>query len=205
MISSMGLLIICIFLLIGAGIFLWLNAREKTRAEKGEPRLAVWRLLLASVFGLVALFSGGCALFFLPSAIKGDQYVDFTVVSILGGIPFAVAALFVWLLSADGAFARLFSSIAEGSKQAFAFALSGPPEEPVQRRVREAVVDDEVVAAFRTLTRTEGIIPALEPAHALAWVIREAPALAGRTVLINLSGRGDKDVAQIMDLLEDEI
>ncbi len=56
------------------------------------------------------------------------------------------------------------------------------------------------------LTRTEGIIPALEPAHALAWVIREAPALAGRTVLVNLSGRGDKDVAQIMDiLLEDEL
>ena len=66
------------------------------------------------------------------------------------------------------------------------------------------VTDQEVVDAFRTLTRTEGIIPALEPAHALAWVIREAPALAGRTVLINLSGRGDKDVAQIMDLLEGE-
>ncbi len=68
-----------------------------------------------------------------------------------------------------------------------------------------SVTDDEVVNAFRMLTRTEGIIPALEPAHALAWVIREAPALAGRTVLVNLSGRGDKDVAQIMDLLEDEL
>ncbi len=68
-----------------------------------------------------------------------------------------------------------------------------------------SVTDDEVVNAFRMLTRTEGIIPALEPAHALAWVIREAPAMAGRTVLVNLSGRGDKDVAQIMDLLEDEL
>jgi tryptophan synthase beta chain len=64
-----------------------------------------------------------------------------------------------------------------------------------------AVSDDEVVEAFQLLSRAEGIIPALEPAHALAWVVREAPALAGRTVLINLSGRGDKDVAQMMDLL----
>ena len=64
-----------------------------------------------------------------------------------------------------------------------------------------AVTDAEVVEAFQLLSRTEGIIPALEPAHALAWVVREAPALAGRTVLINLSGRGDKDVAQMMDLL----
>jgi len=67
------------------------------------------------------------------------------------------------------------------------------------------VTDDEVISAFRTLTRTEGIIPALEPAHALAWVIREAPNMAGQTVLVNLSGRGDKDVAQMMDLLEDEL
>ena len=64
-----------------------------------------------------------------------------------------------------------------------------------------SVTDDEVVEAFQVLSRTEGIIPALEPAHALAWVIREASALAGRTVLVNLSGRGDKDVAQMMDRL----
>ncbi|MCU1496846.1 MAG: trpB, partial [Acidimicrobiales bacterium] len=65
-----------------------------------------------------------------------------------------------------------------------------------------SVNDQEVVEAFQVLTRTEGIIPALEPAHALAWVIREAPSLAGQTVVLNLSGRGDKDVAQMMDLLE---
>jgi len=65
----------------------------------------------------------------------------------------------------------------------------------------ESVTDDEVVAAFTLLSRTEGIIPALEPAHALAWVSRDRHALAGRTVLVNMSGRGDKDVAQMMDLL----
>ena len=65
----------------------------------------------------------------------------------------------------------------------------------------ESVTDDEVVEAFQLLSRAEGIIPALEPAHALAWVSRDREALAGRTVLLNLSGRGDKDVAQMMDIL----
>jgi tryptophan synthase beta chain len=65
----------------------------------------------------------------------------------------------------------------------------------------EQVTDAEVIAAFTLLSRTEGIIPALEPAHALAWVSRDRAALAGRSVLLNLSGRGDKDVAQMMEIL----
>ena len=69
----------------------------------------------------------------------------------------------------------------------------------------EAVADDEVVEAFVLLSRTEGIIPALEPAHALAWVSRERDDLAGSTVLVNLSGRGDKDVAQMIDVLADRL
>ncbi len=68
-----------------------------------------------------------------------------------------------------------------------------------------SVTDSEVVDAFVSLSRTEGIIPALESAHALAWVIREKSALAGSTVLVNLSGRGDKDVAQMMDVLADRL
>jgi tryptophan synthase beta chain len=63
------------------------------------------------------------------------------------------------------------------------------------------VTDDEVIAGFSLLAKTEGIIPALECAHALAWISREAPNMAGQTVLMNLSGRGDKDVAQMMDIL----
>lgn len=65
----------------------------------------------------------------------------------------------------------------------------------------ESVDDDEVVAAFELLSRTEGIIPALEPAHALAWVSRARKELAGQTVLLNMSGRGDKDVDQMMGRL----
>ena len=65
----------------------------------------------------------------------------------------------------------------------------------------EAVDDAEVIVAFQALSRSEGIIPALEPAHALAWILREAPSMQGKTVLMNLSGRGDKDVAQMMEIL----
>ena len=63
------------------------------------------------------------------------------------------------------------------------------------------VTDAEVVEAFQLLSRTEGIIPALESAHALAWVRREAPNMQGQCVLMNLSGRGDKDVDQMMGVL----
>jgi tryptophan synthase beta chain len=66
--------------------------------------------------------------------------------------------------------------------------------------VYESVTDDESVVAFHRLAVTEGIIPALESAHALAWIIREASHLAGRTVVLNLSGRGDKDVQQVAAL-----
>ncbi len=59
-------------------------------------------------------------------------------------------------------------------------------------------VDDEALAAFELLSRTEGIIPALESAHALAEVAKLAPALPkDKIIIVNLSGRGDKDVQQV--------
>lgn len=59
----------------------------------------------------------------------------------------------------------------------------------------DAVTDDEALAAFHSLTRIEGIIPALESSHALAYAAKLAPTMAkDRTILINLSGRGDKDM-----------
>ena len=64
-----------------------------------------------------------------------------------------------------------------------------------------SVSDQEVIEAFQLLSKTEGIIPALESAHALAWVVREAASLQGQVVLLNLSGRGDKDVDQMMEVL----
>ena len=65
-------------------------------------------------------------------------------------------------------------------------------------RVRyEAVTDAAALAAFRELSRLEGIIPALEPAHAIAWVLENPPPTDAVT-LVTLSGRGDKDLAEVL-------
>jgi len=65
-------------------------------------------------------------------------------------------------------------------------------------RVRyEAVDDGDAVAAFRLFSKLEGIIPALEPAHALAWVLANP---AGELDLVTLSGRGDKDLSEVLAL-----
>ena len=60
-----------------------------------------------------------------------------------------------------------------------------------------SITDDEALGGVDLLSRTEGIIPALESAHAVAWIAKEADALRNSTVLLNLSGRGDKDVEMI--------
>jgi tryptophan synthase beta chain len=74
----------------------------------------------------------------------------------------------------------------------------GPEHAWLKERGRAQYVtatDDEAVRALALLTETEGIIPALESAHAVAWVVREARRLGrGAVVLVNLSGRGDKDM-----------
>ena len=60
----------------------------------------------------------------------------------------------------------------------------------------DAVPDEDAVAAFRALARLEGIIPALEPSHALAWLMAN-PGDGDLDVLV-LSGRGDKDLAEVL-------
>jgi tryptophan synthase beta chain len=66
-----------------------------------------------------------------------------------------------------------------------------------------SVDDDEALRAFRTLSEVEGIIPALETSHALAWAVRLAPELGpDAELVVNLSGRGDKDVNEAMRVLE---
>ncbi|MHB8334819.1 MAG: tryptophan synthase subunit beta [Acidimicrobiales bacterium] len=69
-----------------------------------------------------------------------------------------------------------------------------------------AVGDDVVIEALQVLSELEGIIPALETAHAVAWLLRAAgdEIPAGSSVLLNLSGRGDKDVAQVRSILRGE-
>lgn len=60
-----------------------------------------------------------------------------------------------------------------------------------------SVTDDDALSAFHRLAQTEGIIPALESAHGLAWIFANTDSLRGLNVVLNLSGRGDKDVQQV--------
>jgi tryptophan synthase beta chain len=65
-----------------------------------------------------------------------------------------------------------------------------------------SVTDQAALAAFQELGRLEGIIPALESAHAIAWILENAGRWnAEAPLLVSLSGRGDKDVAQVSELL----
>ncbi len=69
-----------------------------------------------------------------------------------------------------------------------------------------SVSDDEALAAFHLLSRTEGIIPALESSHAIAHVTKIAPDLTQDTiVIVNLSGRGDKDIGTVADAIGEEL
>lgn len=77
-----------------------------------------------------------------------------------------------------------------------------------QRHLAEyvPVTDDEALAAFKSFTRAEGIIPALETAHAIAHVMALAPTMRpDQIIVVNLSGRGDKDVTEAMRLLGREL
>jgi tryptophan synthase beta chain len=65
-----------------------------------------------------------------------------------------------------------------------------------------SVTDDEALAAFQTLTREEGIMPALESSHAIAHTLKLAPTLPKeQTIVVCLSGRGDKDIHTVADAL----
>ena len=66
------------------------------------------------------------------------------------------------------------------------------------------VSDDEALAAFQLLNRLEGILPALESSHAIAWAVKNVPDMPrDDIVIINLSGRGDKDLDQVLKILAD--
>jgi len=71
----------------------------------------------------------------------------------------------------------------------------------IHRAEYVGITDDEALAAFHHLCRTEGIIPALESSHAVAYAMKLARTMAPeQTILVNLSGRGDKDIGTVADL-----
>lgn len=101
-----------------------------------------------------------------------------------------------WLLANDDGQIELTHSVSAGLD----YAAVGPEHaylKDVGRAEYTYATDDEALAAFKELAETEGILPALESSHAMAYVSRIAPDLPRDTVIIaNLSGRGDKDVEQ---------
>ncbi len=109
-----------------------------------------------------------------------------------GGSPGVLHGAFSYLLQdADGQIA-LTHSVSAGLD----YALVGPEHAWLRDQGRTeyvSVTDAEALEAARTLARTEGIIPALESAHAVSEALRRAPSAKGELFIINLSGRGDKD------------
>ncbi len=121
------------------------------------------------------------------SAALGDHAARFS-----GGAPGVLHGTFSYLLQdADGQVA-LTHSVSAGLD----YATVGPEHAWLHDRKRAEYTsanDAEALAAAVKLARTEGIIPALESAHAVAEVIKRAPAAKGKLFVVNISGRGDKD------------
>jgi tryptophan synthase beta chain len=110
-----------------------------------------------------------------------------------GGSPGVLQGTFSYLLQDDDGQISLTHSVSAGLD----YASVGPEHAFLHDEARAeycACCDKDAIQAAVTLSRTEGIIPALESAHAVAEAIRRAPAYAGEIFIVNLSGRGDKDI-----------
>jgi tryptophan synthase beta chain len=131
---------------------------------------------------LVGVEAGGCG------SGLGEHAARFR-----GGVPGVLQGAYSYLLQDDDGQVSLTHSVSAGLD----YAMIGPEHALLHDQHRAEYVaasDAEALAAALQLSRVEGIIPALESAHAVAEAIRRAPAAAGKTFVVNLSGRGDKDI-----------
>jgi len=167
---------------------------------------------------LVACVGGGSNAIGLFHPFIGDEDVQMMGVEAGGDgiVPERHAARFqggklgvlqgskTWLLANDDGQIELTHSISAGLD----YAAVGPEHaylKDIGRAKYTYATDDEALAAFKELAETEGILPALESSHAMAYVSKIAPTLPKDTVIIvNLSGRGDKDVEQAAKYLLNE-
>jgi tryptophan synthase beta chain len=123
--------------------------------------------------------------------------------ALAGGSPGYLHGAYSWFLQDEEGQIREAASISAGLD----YPGIGPEHAwwAATGRVRYVTAtDEEALAAVALLARTEGILPALESAHAVAWVVRAARSgelRDGSAVLVTLSGRGDKDVRQLMEHL----
>lgn len=110
-----------------------------------------------------------------------------------GGAPGVLHGAYSYLLQDDDGQVSLTHSVSAGLD----YALVGPEHSWLHKQGRAeytSATDEDALEAARRLARTEGIIPALESAHAVAEALKRAPKAKGEVHIVNLSGRGDKDV-----------
>jgi tryptophan synthase beta chain len=110
-----------------------------------------------------------------------------------GGAPGVLQGAYSYVLQDENGQIALTHSVSAGLD----YAMIGPEHAALHDRHRAAYVaasDGEALDAAVLLSRTEGIIPALESAHAIAEAVKRAPAAKGKIFLVNVSGRGDKDI-----------
>ncbi|MBO9384529.1 MAG: pyridoxal-phosphate dependent enzyme, partial [Roseiflexus sp.] len=133
-------------------------------------------------------------------ATLGDHAARFS-----GGRPGVLQGTYTYVLQNDDGQIGLTHSISAGLD----YAAVGPEHALLHdqgRAIYTTADDEEALNAFQTLARLEGIIPALESAHAVAEAIKIAPAMRpDQIILINLSGRGDKDIFTVARALGVEV
>jgi len=194
----------CLGSVMGPHPYPWM-VRELHRVVGTEARAQILDRTGALPDVVVACVGGGSNAIAIFSGFVDDPGVELVGVEPAGGaavghgVPGVVHGSTSFLLQDEDGQVQEAQSVSAGLD----YPGVGPEHAhlaDIGRARYEAVTDDEVLEAFFLLGRTEGIITALESAHALAWIAREREALAGRTVLLNLSGRGDKDVAQVAEL-----
>ena len=110
-----------------------------------------------------------------------------------GGSPGVLHGAYTYLLQDDDGLVRETHSVSAGLD----YPAVGPEHADLHARGRARypyATDVEALRGFQALARLEGILPALESAHAVGWVLKEKEKLLGKRVLVNISGRGDKDL-----------
>jgi tryptophan synthase beta chain len=130
-------------------------------------------------------------------AALGDHAARFS-----GGAPGVLHGTHSYVLQDDDGQIALTHSVSAGLD----YASVGPEHAWLRDEGRVEYTscrDEEALEAVRTLSRYEGIIPALESAHGVAEAIRRAPSAKGQTFLVNLSGRGDKDIGIFRENMPD--
>ena len=167
---------------------------------------------------LVACVGGGSNALGLFSAFMNDDVEMIGVeagglgvktgkhaVRFAGGSVGVLHGTMTYLVQDDDGQIRLTHSVSAGLD----YAAVGPEHSYYHdlKRIRyTSATDDEALSAFDLLTRIEGIMPALESAHAIAEVVKLAPRLSEeKVIVVNLSGRGDKDVHHVAQLRGDQI